>query len=38
MGAYSPSLSKDKPEKEWLDCLRDTSGGMDIESSPSSPS
>ena len=36
VGPYSPSLLKDKPEKEWLDCLRGTSGGMDIESSPSS--
>jgi hypothetical protein len=35
-GSYSPSLMKDKPEKEWLDCLRGTSGGIDIESSPSS--
>ena len=35
-GSYSPSLVKDKPEKEWLDCLRGTSGGIDIESSPSS--
>ena len=34
--SYSPSLMKDKPEKEWLDCLRGTSGGIDIESSPSS--
>lgn len=36
VGSYSPSLLKDKPEKEWLDCLRGTSGGIDIESSPSS--
>ena len=35
-GSYSPSLLKDKPEKEWLDCLRGTSGGIEIESSPSS--
>ena len=34
--SYSPSLTKDKPEKEWPDCLRGTSGGIDIESSPSS--
>jgi len=36
MGAYSLSLLKDKPEKEWPDCLRGTSGGIEIESSPSS--
>lgn len=36
VGVYSPSLLKVKPEKEWLDCLRDTSDGMEIESSPSS--
>ena len=34
--AYSLSLVKDKPEKEWLDCLRGTSGGIDIDNSPSS--
>ena len=36
VGSCSPSLLKDKPEKEWLDCLRGTSRGIDIESSPSS--
>ena len=36
VNSYSPSLLKDKPEKGWLDCLRGTSGGIDIESSPSS--